>query len=119
MECAGKAALEFSGAMSATASTPRSRSLSEYTGSGPRSSRDSARTEHRRSAKSTVNLTSLFDLTPRRALPVQRAALCAPDRGKCLDGCRYARGDTRSLQFRGDLVAQRLWRVCDDAIGGC
>src|SRR6516162_4176477 len=39
--------------MSATANTPRSRSLSEYTGSGPQSSRDSARTEHRRAGGRT------------------------------------------------------------------
>jgi hypothetical protein len=90
MECAGKAALEFSGAMLATANTPRSRSLSEYTGFGPRSSRDSARTEHRRSAKSTVNLTSLFDAetsSTRSILPMEGEAE--------LNHCRGARSMPR------------------------
>ena len=77
MECAGGAALEFSGAMLAMANPPKSRSLSEYTGSGPRSSRDYARTEHRQSAKSTVNLTSLFDAetsSTRSILPMEGEA---------------------------------------------
>src|SRR5215831_6729918 len=62
--------------------------------------------------------TSLFSIlawtkkqSRRQRLAIQRAALCAPNGDKCLDAAGARGGDARSLQFRGDLVAQRLWDI--------
>ena len=110
MECAGKAALGFSGAMSATANMPRSRSLSEYTGSGPWSSCDSARTEHPRSAKSTVNLTSLFDAetSSTRSFVPTRMSILSRSSSRCRWTRYHCKGRHRGMS--GRLVACRNGR---------